>query len=140
MAKDKRTYWEKLKDPRWQKRRLEILQRAEFQCENCGDGSETLHVHHGYYRKDLEPWEYPQESLWCLCESCHADIQRELGELHERLAFMPPHMLYEVALVLSDFADAFPYHFVVKDEERFKREAADPASWRFARKNYGLDK
>lgn len=38
-------YLEKLKDPRWQKRRLEIFQRDEFTCQVCFDTESTLHVH-----------------------------------------------------------------------------------------------
>ena len=30
-------YSEKLKDPRWQKKRLEILERDNFRCQYCGD-------------------------------------------------------------------------------------------------------
>lgn len=122
MAKDKRTYWEKLQDPRWQKRRLEILERDNFACLVCHDKTETLHVHHGYYRKDLEPWEYPAPSLHTLCETCHADIQRELLEIHEKLAFMHPSLLYDVQLLLSQFSEAWPYHFVIEDHDRWLRE------------------
>lgn len=65
------TYSDLLKDPRWQRKRLEILERAGWECENCGDSESTLHVHHGYYEKGIKPWEYPEHSLCCLCESCH---------------------------------------------------------------------
>ena len=43
------TYQEKLKHPKWQKKRLEILQRDEFKCVHCLDGESTLHVHHNMY-------------------------------------------------------------------------------------------
>lgn len=36
------TYAEKLKDPRWQKLRLEVMNRNEFHCEICGSGESTL--------------------------------------------------------------------------------------------------
>jgi len=42
------TYAEKLRDPRWQRRRLEKLDAADFHCESCGDGESTLHVHHRF--------------------------------------------------------------------------------------------
>lgn len=32
-----RSYLEKLRDPRWQRRRLEVFERAHFQCEACHD-------------------------------------------------------------------------------------------------------
>lgn len=64
-------YWIKLKDPRWQKLRLEAMQKADFCCERCGDGEETLNVHHKEYFKGREPWEYHIEQLGVICESCH---------------------------------------------------------------------
>jgi hypothetical protein len=67
----KKTYYEKLKDPRWQKKRLEAMQRKEFCCELCGDNETTLNVHHKEYFKDYEPWEYELDQLAVLCESCH---------------------------------------------------------------------
>jgi len=71
MAKTKSAYAQKLLDPRWQRKRLEILERAKWACEACGDESSPLHVHHGFYRYGTEPWEYPDSSLHCLCEACH---------------------------------------------------------------------
>jgi hypothetical protein len=68
------SYSEKLKDPRWQKKRLEILNRDDFKCLVCGDGSETLHVHHKRYEKGCEPWDYPNEELCTLCETCHSSV------------------------------------------------------------------
>lgn len=65
------TYSEKLKDPRWQKKRLEILNRDEWECSNCCRTDVTLHVHHEYYVSGREPWDYPAESLTTLCKDCH---------------------------------------------------------------------
>lgn len=67
----KKTYYEKLKDPRWQKKRLEVMEYNEFRCEVCMDDESTLNVHHKEYFKDKEPWEYEVRQLACLCESCH---------------------------------------------------------------------
>lgn len=77
---NKKTYSEKLRDPRWQKKRLEILSRDEFTCRNCGDTETTLHVHHKYYERNLEPWEYPEEALITLCEICHESEEVALKE------------------------------------------------------------
>jgi hypothetical protein len=65
------TYSEKLRDPRWQKKRLEILSRDEFACQICFDTKNTLHVHHRRYIKGKEPWEIDNNFLVTLCESCH---------------------------------------------------------------------
>ncbi len=73
--KDPRTYAEKLRDPRWQKKRLEIMQRDGFQCTSCGDDSTTLNVHHSVYQKGAMPWEYEDHFLTTLCELCHANVE-----------------------------------------------------------------
>jgi len=67
----KMTYAEKLKDPRWQRKRLEILERDDWACQWCGDNTSELHVHHLIYHWDSEPWEYQDEELITLCSSCH---------------------------------------------------------------------
>lgn len=64
-------YAEKLKDPRWQKRRLEIMGRDEFTCQKCFDSQSTLMVHHRYYIWTREPWDYPDDLLVTLCGDCH---------------------------------------------------------------------
>lgn len=75
-------YSEKLKDPRWQKKRLEILQRDNFTCQLCEDKTTTLHIHHKKYTG--EPWEAPEEDLVTLCEHCHEYIACE-GELLSKI-------------------------------------------------------
>jgi hypothetical protein len=52
-------YSQKLKDPRWQKKRLEILERDGWKCMACGDKEKTLHVHHIFYLPGKEPWDIP---------------------------------------------------------------------------------
>lgn len=64
-------YSELLRDPRWQKKRLEILQRDSWQCQNCDEKDKTLHIHHCYYEHGKMPWEYKSSSLLTLCEECH---------------------------------------------------------------------
>lgn len=63
-------YQVKLQDPRWQKRRLLALERAEWQCEQCGASDSTLHVHHKTYNGD--PWDSPDSDLQVLCKGCHS--------------------------------------------------------------------
>lgn len=83
-------YSDRLKDPRWQKKRLEILNRAGFMCENCGAKNKTLHVHHGYYERGLDPWEYADDTLWCLCEECHEKAESVRRDVYLSLARMNP--------------------------------------------------
>lgn len=79
------TYREKLLDPRWQKRRLEILSRDEWKCHMCEIKTETLHVHHRYYENGLEPWEYGDDALVTLCAGCHEHETFAIGEATTRL-------------------------------------------------------
>lgn len=81
-----KTYYEKLLDPRWQKKRLEILSRDNFTCERCGATDQTLHVHHGYYERGLDPWEYDPKTLHCLCDGCHEIAQERLRDIHMEIA------------------------------------------------------
>jgi hypothetical protein len=78
-----KTYAEKLKHPKWQKRRLEILQRDLFTCMDCGDMDTTLHIHHKVYRSGAEPWDYEDNELITLCENCH---EQETVTLKEEAA------------------------------------------------------
>jgi hypothetical protein len=67
-------YTAKLKDPRWQRKRLEIMGRDKFKCRLCGDSDSTLHVHHIKYERGADPWDYNDESLVTLCEGCHEEL------------------------------------------------------------------
>jgi 5-methylcytosine-specific restriction endonuclease McrA len=80
------SYWQKLKDPRWQKRRLEILSAAEFACQVCFDSSSTLHVHHLKYDKGKDPWEYTDAWLVCLCEACHEEMHAAKNMMQQAVA------------------------------------------------------
>jgi len=70
----KEQYASKLKDPRWQKKRLEVMERAGFKCQACGNKSEMLAVHHQFYVWGSDPWQYPDYCFQCLCNSCHAEV------------------------------------------------------------------
>lgn len=80
------TYREKLMDPRWQRKRLEIMERDKFTCRHCASADETLHVHHGYYARGKDPWDYANETLQTLCHECHGYAQDRLDRLHRAIA------------------------------------------------------
>lgn len=76
------TYLELLRNPRWQRKRLEIMSRDDFACTVCGDRESTLNVHHKRYRKGAKPWQYADDDLTTLCENCHGkvtDLRKEIG-------------------------------------------------------------
>lgn len=84
----KKTYWELLKDPRWQRKRLEILNAADFKCEQCASAEKPLHVHHKIYRKGAMPWEYEDHELAALCEDCHESETQLRAALAEVMALL----------------------------------------------------
>lgn len=103
----KKTYSEKLKDPRWQKKRLEILNRDNWTCQSCGDKETTLHVHHVSYRG--EPWEAPDDAMYCYCEECH-----DISHKKKKLA---PFERKLIDITLDDFFYLeFPYEKMEKQD------------------------
>lgn len=110
MADKKPTYWELLQHPRWQKKRLEVLELNGFSCQQCGEEEKILHVHHTYYEKGLSPWEYPTESLRSLCADCHRKAQDKMVLLHRQLGkleFSSLERLHGYALGLD--AESYPH-------------------------------
>lgn len=78
------TYAEKLKDPRWQRLRLQILERDEWTCQWCGDTKTTLHVHHEAY-EGADPWDTDKELLTTVCADCHSIEHLGLNDLEKFL-------------------------------------------------------
>ena len=72
---------EKLKHPKWQKKRLEIMQRDDWRCKHCGNPNNTLHVHHLKYKKGKDPWDYPDDNFITLCEKCHKYYHASYGSI-----------------------------------------------------------
>lgn len=105
-------YSEKLKDPRWQKKRLEILERDEWCCQCCFDNETTLHVHHKIYLKGKDPWDYPNEVLKTLCEKCHEREKSERPWLEKNIIkILKLHFdFYELKTLLDIFKNLEMYH------------------------------
>lgn len=62
-------YLSQLKHPKWQKKRLKILERDDFTCQVCGDKETELHVHHNSYKGN--PWNIDDSELITVCKFCH---------------------------------------------------------------------
>lgn len=86
-------YAELLKDPRWQRKRLDVLDRADWTCQRCGCTSRTLHAHHKHYLKGRKPWDYDDDLLECLCDTCHEEVHAEQEALELKIARQPTEML-----------------------------------------------
>ena len=73
------------RDSRWQRKRLEVMERDGWACRVCEKGESDgvmLNVHHSHYRAGAAPWEYDADTLFTLCEVCHLrvhDLQRILS-------------------------------------------------------------
>lgn len=119
---NKQEYNEHLKNPRWQKKRLEILNRDKFSCVVCGKGIDTntsLHVHHITYRKGCMPWEYDNSNFVTLCAHCHAEAHNR--DLNICLSFHKRHqhtnqtkiIFYKYLLGNSLYCDFTPTQQIV---------------------------
>ena len=103
---DAMKYSDKLKDPRWQKKRLEILEERKWLCESCGDGKKTLHVHHKYYDYDKDPWDYQSQAYSVLCEECHEDEHFSKKRVEDQLIkCMRKHFLNDEIVSISSGFD-----------------------------------
>lgn len=101
------TYGEKLKDPRWQKLRLEILGRDDFTCTHCDRTDKELHVHHVTYCAN--PWESKSDDLITLCKDCHSDIERYKKSIKDWLDYFvstgSTDVFFEIGHLLQSIAE-----------------------------------
>lgn len=82
-------YAELLKHPKWQEKRLRVLEGAGFRCVRCFNAERSLHAHHKVYLKGHKPWEYEDALLECLCERCHDQAHTERAELEYMITTQP---------------------------------------------------
>jgi hypothetical protein len=106
------TYAEKLKDPRWQKKRLEIMSRDKFTCQRCKDATSTLNVHHRYYEKSAMPWEYPNDALVTYCQKCHSLIEKRIASMNKAIHGKDYRQARFQRLLAADMEDG-PYSSIV---------------------------
>lgn len=78
--KPRSEYAKKLLDPRWQKLRLQVLERDKWTCQACGAKDKTLHAHHVFYWPEAEgPWDYLPSSIVTVCADCH-EVEHEFWQ------------------------------------------------------------
>ncbi len=108
------TYSEQFLDPRWQKKRLKILERDNFTCQECGSDKNTLHIHHKYYLPNKKAWEHPDTGLVTLCKTCH-EIEQSTKEENEHDLIK---ILYDLGFLSSDIKNiALGFiHFKLKSD------------------------
>ena len=102
-------YSEQLKHPKWQRRRLEVLQAMGFACEQCRVEDKTLHVHHRRYVKGRMVWEYPDVELTVLCEDCHQQYHEWKELLDELLAIVPTNEIGSTTAMFGGILESLGY-------------------------------
>jgi len=102
----KTAYQQKLDDPRWQKKRLEVFERAGWKCEECGGNSTQLHAHHKYYVAKRDPWEYQIQAFSCLCAACHkseTETHDEIKNFESIMVWLSDEELGDLDAMMMDF-------------------------------------
>jgi 5-methylcytosine-specific restriction endonuclease McrA len=64
-------YKEQYQHPKWLKKRFEVLERDGYKCTNCGENQKNLNVHHYFYNKGWNVWDYNSMHLTTFCDDCH---------------------------------------------------------------------
>ena len=98
-------YSKRLKDPRWQRKRLDVMERDNFTCRDTGATDEPLNVHHCWYAKG-GPWETPSEYMLTLTEEAHERRQQTEARAKQALggimASLPPAELEKLTNQLEE--------------------------------------
>jgi len=87
-------YSDQLKMPQWKERRLQILERDNYTCQECGNDDVELHVHHKVYIENRMAWDYNHLLLITLCPECHKKVHSRMTAIQERIGFMTKEQLY----------------------------------------------
>lgn len=102
----KKTYAEKLLDPRWQQLRLRVFERDRWTCRCCGSKDKTLNAHHPVYHPLAEgPWDYDDESIITLCSECHSDEHASLDSAKANLLIAIVKMGYWGSYEMENLCD-----------------------------------
>lgn len=123
----KESYAEMLRNPLWQKKRLEIMQRDDFTCQHCGSKERELQVHHRIYHKGAKPWEYEDNELITLCDRCHEaetdakathyETFKEICDLARGIG-LSEQFIRETLQQISQMLDAIYLHELYKINDR----------------------
>lgn len=54
------------------------MERDNYTCKCCGAYNCEINVHHTNYIPYRMAWEYPNETLVCLCNDCHSELHRKM--------------------------------------------------------------
>lgn len=107
-----KTYSEKLKDQRWKNKSQSKKEWAGHKCQDCGSIF-NLEVHHCYYRFNLEPWQYPLDSLRCLCSECHNLRGKTEMEIRARMAELSTKDLQVISKLIYGGMKYYPENKII---------------------------
>lgn len=100
--------------PKWQKRRLEMLESAGYQCQSCEDTEKTLHVHHKRYIKGRDVWDYADDDLEVLCADCHKHEHWQKDELNKMVSSMDSDQVSNLICLVAGMQS---YSYEIEDEQ-----------------------
>ncbi len=89
-------FFQKYKDPRWQRKRLAVMERDKFTCKLCKSSEDTLNVHHIRYLKNTDPWDYDVNQLITLCDFCHELTEDNISLMKGTAVMASPLVISEV--------------------------------------------
>ena len=55
-----------------------VFESANWKCSECGEDNLELHAQHTFNDSRENPWDYPVNTIKCLCDSCYSKA-RELN-------------------------------------------------------------
>lgn len=126
------TYTKRLANPKWQRKRLHVLERDNFTCKKCGDTETELHVHHIKYQS-YNPEETDISLLDTLCSHCHYIISgsEEMTKNYDSLKIAKHLNGYRI-LFISSYANVLIFdvftidmeylHTIKTEREEIKRD------------------
>ena len=73
---NKEEYKQYLKSEDWRERRKELLEEADYMCDECSEKATQLH----HLKYDNLGEEELDEDVIALCKECHKEKHEEMGE------------------------------------------------------------
>ena len=94
-----------LSNRKWKELRAWHVEQYGYQCQSCyfffDHDPSRLCVHHGYYEDGARAWEYDEQTLWWVCDSCHGAAHKGMRIAAFHIALCPPQFTEDLA---SDIA------------------------------------
>ena len=106
-------YRSKFNHPKWQKVMFAVLENANWKCVDCGEDNIELHAQHTFNDSRENPWDYPIDSIKCLCDGCYSTVREQNRE--QRYQIYKKYLdrvTYVKSIKEKTFFDTFAEHHV----------------------------